>query len=225
MKLKKDYCSVINIALFIITLVFGTIAIKRTNNTRDIIENIEYVDSTNTFNKIYYDTKISNLKKKNKELYDSLKTCRDQITYLVQFKYEKTYSTGKVSTKEKPKQTVKPIEVDTTSTTYEYSNSEKDTLNYRLKINSQKEPNWYSLDVTVSDKFTIVNKSDGEGMNMISIHGENEGNVSDVTVFKKKDKSYRLKDHIYTGPTVTAGYDMLNNNFGVMVGWSVGYKF
>ena len=81
------------------------------------------------------------------------------------------------------------------------------------------------MDVTVSDKFTIVNKSDGEGMNMISIHGENEGNVSDVTVFKKKDKSYRLKDHIYTGPTVTAGYDMLNNNFGVMVGWSVGYKF
>ena len=125
MKLKKDYCSVINIALFIITLVFGTIAIKRTNNTRDIIENIEYVDSTNTFNKIYYDTQISNLKKKNKELYDSLKTCRDQITYLVQFKYEKTYSTGKVSTKEKPKQTVKPIEVDTTSTTYEYSNSER----------------------------------------------------------------------------------------------------
>ena len=224
MKPKKSYCTTINIVLFIVTFVFGTIAIKRTNNTRDIIENIEYVDSTNTFNKIYYDTQISNLKKKNKELYDSLKTCRDQITYLVQFKYEKKYSTGKVLTKPNKKDEKKE-NADTVSTTYEYANSEKDTLNYVLKINSQKEPNWYLLDVTVSDKFTIVNKSGDDGMNLITINGENHGDISDVTVFKKKDKSYKLKDHIYTGPTVTAGYDMLNNNFGVMVGWSVGYKF
>lgn len=216
---KAFFCTLANVILFVATIVFGAIAIKRTNNTRNLIDNVEFIDSTNKFNKIYYDTTINNLKKKNAELYDSLKDCRDQITYLVQFKYEKTYSTGKVKPK---KETTIP---DTTSITYEYGNSETDTLNYRLKINSQKEPNWYSLDVTVSDKFTIVNKSGDDGMNLITIDGENHGDISDVTVFKKKDKSYRLKDHIYTGPTVTAGYDMLNNNFGVMVGWSVGYKF
>ena len=193
---KAFFCTLANVILFVATIVFGAIAIKRTNNTRNLIDNVEFIDSTNKFNKIYYDT-----------------------TYLVQFKYEKTYSTGKVKPK---KETTIP---DTTSITYEYGNSETDTLNYRLKINSQKEPNWYSLDVTVSDKFTIVNKSGDDGMNLITIDGENHGDISDVTVFKKKDKSYRLKDHIYTGPTVTAGYDMLNNNFGVMVGWSVGYKF
>ena len=63
------------------------------------LDNVEFIDSTNKFNKIYYDTTINALKKKNAELYDSLKDCRDQITYLVQFKYEKTYSTGKVKPK------------------------------------------------------------------------------------------------------------------------------
>ena len=105
--------------------------------------------------------------------------------------------------------------------TFEYSNEPNDTLLYTLTLGSEKEPSWYKLDVDVSDKFTIINKKEGD-VNITTIDPMNKGNISDVTVIKQ-DKSSFL-DNFAFGPSVTAGYDVVNNNFGIMVGVSLTYK-
>ena len=63
------------------------------------IEEIEFTDTTGTYHKVYYEKKFKELKKENRELYDSLKQYKDKIDYIVQFYHEKEYNTGQVHTK------------------------------------------------------------------------------------------------------------------------------
>ena len=101
-------------------------------------------------------------------------------------------------------------------------NEPNDTFQYKLKINSQMEPNWYSLDAKVKNKFTIVNKEEADGLNHITISdGGSVPSISDVTVFKKKEKFIK---RFSIGPSVTAGYDPINNKFGIMLGVGITYR-
>lgn len=231
MKIFKEKCILIMIALFL--AIIGTLYFARTElkESEKLVEEVEYIDSTNTYNKIYYEKEMSSLRKENKELFDSLKKYKKDIDFLVQFKYKKTYETGVVHTKKnnsrpvtvtKEEQGVNPEE-KLEAKTYEYLSEPNDTFEYRLRINSEKEPNWYSLSANVKDKFTIVNKSkDGSNINHITIGSQGSGEISDVTVFKKKEKK-KLRDRISIGPGATAGYDPINKNWGVMVGIGVSY--
>lgn len=231
MKIFKEKCILIMIALFLV--IIGTLYFARTElkESEKLVEEVEYIDSTNTYNKIYYEKEMSSLRKENKELFDSLKKYKKDIDFLVQFKYKKTYETGVVHTKKnnsrpvtvtKEEQGVNPEE-KLEAKTYEYLSEPNDTFEYRLRINSEKEPNWYSLSANVKDKFTIVNKSkDDSNINHITIGSQGSGEISDVTVFKKKEKK-KLMDRISIGPGATAGYDPINKNWGVMVGIGVSY--
>ena len=182
---------------------------------------IEYKDSVNNYNKIYYETSIKELKKKNRQLYDSLEASKYQIDYLVQFTAKQKYSTGKVIIKkEYIRDTVYQDSIKDAKT-FEYTNvNPNDTMNYKLQINSTEEPNWYSLDISTSTKYTIVNKELENGQNHITIGDEgHNADITDVTVFKKKKKSFW--DRFSVGPSVTAGYDVVNKQWGVMAGGSV----
>ena len=173
---------------------------------------------------IVYEQKLESLKKTNKELYDSLKIYKDEIDYLVQFKHSKEYVV---------QETIKPVEKVETSTDsteikvieavkeFVYENKEpNDTLTYQLKIGSAVEPNWYSIKFKVSEKFTVVNK-EINGINETTIApSTSSGVVSDVTVLKQKEK-FKVKDRIAIGPSITAGYGLINKQFDIMVGVSV----
>ena len=173
---------------------------------------------------IVYEQKLETLKKTNKELYDSLKIYKDEIDYLAQFKHTKEYVVHEV---------IKPIEKIEDSTDsvnvkveeevkeFVYESKEpNDTLNYQLRIGSTVEPNWYSIKFKVSETFTLVNK-EINGMNETTIApSTGSGVISDVTVLKQKEK-FKLKDRIAIGPSVTAGYCLINKNIDVMVGVSV----
>jgi hypothetical protein len=164
------------------------------------------------------------LKKTNKELYDSLKIYKDEIDYLAQFKHTKEYVVHEV---------IKPIEKNEESADsinvkveeeikeFVYENKEpNDTLNYQLRIGSTVEPNWYTIKFKVSETFTLVNK-EVNGINETTIApSTGSGVISNVTVLKQKDK-IKLKDRIAIGPSVTAGYCLINKNVDVMVGVSV----
>lgn len=231
MKIFKEKCVLIMIALFLV--IIGTLYFSRTElkKSEKLVEEVEYIDSTNTYNKIYYEKEISSLRKENKELFDSIKKYKKDIDFLVQFKYKKSYETGVVHTKKnnsqsvtvtKEEQGINPEE-KLEAKTYEYLSEPNDTFEYKLRINSEKEPNWYSLSANVKDKFTIVNKSkDDSNINHITIGSQGSGEISDVTVFKKKEKK-KLRDRISIGPGATAGYDPINKNWGVMVGIGVSY--
>ena len=217
----KNKCLIIVLSLLlVIAALIGYTHYKIENSYKKINE-IEFKDSLNKYNKIYYETTINELKKTNKQLYDSLDASKNMIDFLVQFNAKQEYKTGKVIIKHDT------IYEDTTKVkdakTFEYSNvNPNDTMNYKLKINSTEEPNWYSLDISTSTKYTIVNKDYGNNTNHITIDGgNNTTDITDVTVFKKKKKTFWSRFGV--GPSVTAGYDVINKNFGVMPGVSVTY--
>lgn len=217
----KNKCLIIVLSLLlVIAALIGYTHYKIENSYKKINE-IEFKDSLNKYNKIYYETTINELKKTNKQLYDSLDASKNMIDFLVQFNAKQEYKTGKVIIKHDT------IYEDTTKVkdakTFEYTNvNPNDTMNYKLKINSIEEPNWYSLDISTSTKYTIVNKDYGNNTNHITIDGgNNTTDITDVTVFKKKKKTFWSRFGV--GPSVTAGYDVINKNFGVMPGVSVTY--
>jgi hypothetical protein len=212
------------IIAILIVLIIGLVAYfnyKLQQKQRQIDE-IEYTDTTGTYHKLYYEKKFKELKKENRELYDSLKQYKDKIDYIVQFYHEKEYNTGQVTTKPNIIDSVVydtiPVTIPQIAKTYEYLNEPNDTFQYKLNVNSFTEPNWYSIQAKVKNKFTIVNKEEG-GANHITIKPENGGTITNPTVWKKKEKRNFL-DRFSFGPGVTAGYDPINKKWGVMVGAS-----
>lgn len=184
---------------------------------------IEYTDTTGTYHKYYYEQKFKELKKVNKELYDSLKKYKDKVDYIVQFYHEKEYNTGEVHTKPIVKDSViydtVPVTIPQIAKTYEYTSEPNDTFQYKLNVNSFTEPNWYSIQAKVKNKFTIINKLEND-MNHITIDPGNGGTIVNPTVWKKKEKR-SFWDRFAVGPSVTAGYDVVNKQWGIMAGASV----
>ena len=216
------------IITILIVLIVGLVAYfnYKLKEKQKKIDEIEYTDSTGTYNKLYYEAKFASLKKENRELYDSLKQYKDKIDYIVQFYHEKEYNTGQVHTKPNVIDSVVydtiPVSVPQIAKTYEYLSEPNDTFQYKLNVNSFTEPNWYSIQAKVKNKFTIVNKEEG-GMNHITIEPGNGGTITDPTVWKKKEKR-SLWDRFSFGPGVTAGYDPINKQFGVVVGASATFN-
>jgi hypothetical protein len=216
MKITKD-----TIIYFILICVIGFLSytiFKLQLKAEEELVMIEEIKNTNKENQasfVHYEQEIDNLSKLNKNLYDSLKIYKNQIDYLVQFKYEKKYDTGVIRT-----DTVKEIihNKDSVIKTYEYVNT-NDTLAYNLKIGSAEKPEWYSLDFKVSDKFTIVNKK-FDNFNKTDI--ESNGIIDDVTILKKKEKK-NLFDNISIGPSITMGYDIAKKEPEFIVGFSITY--
>jgi hypothetical protein len=221
--IKDDWYWFLIIGLTTFSFILILYAKKVDNNTRREINEVEFIDSLNNYHKIYYEGKFSELKKQNKELYDSLKGYKNQISYLVQFTHEKEYNSGVITAKPTVKDTTSfdttMLHIQKIAKTYEYVSEPNDTFQYKLNVNSYVEPNWYSLNAKVKNKFTIVNKEDGN-LNHIVINPSDNGTISNVTVFKKEEKR-KFWERISVGPTVTAGYDPINQKFGVVAGVGV----
>ena len=219
------YCFLILFAFFVV--LFGYY--KYTNYRKAKV--IEYVDSTGTYHRQYNEGDFNELKKENKELYDSLKKYKDKIDFLTQFNYDKSYNSGKVVVQTKEVQTptyVKNkdgqyVENIEEAKTYEYENEPNDSINYKLQINSTREPNWYSLNVKLHDKITIVNKDEGNGVNHLTIETDNKADISNVTTFKKKKKK-NIFNKIAIAPGVFYGYDIKSKQMGYGVGITIGYN-
>ena len=227
MKMSSPFnqkCFWLVLTLFLITCGLVWYSNKAYNETKRLVEEVEYYDSLNNYNKIFYSKTFDALKKENKQLYDSLKKQKDKIEFLIQFTHEKEYNTGKVIIKKDTvyKDKWKEMELPEAKT-FEYTSEPNDTFTYKLTINSSLEPNWYSINAKTKNKFTIVNKQDGEdGANHVTIGSGNGGQVTDVTTFHKKQKRKAL-DRISIGPSITAGYDVINKQWGLMGGVSVTY--
>jgi len=219
--MKSKKCLILVLSLLLIVLGLICFTHYKMYESRKKIEEIEYKDSLNRYNKIYYETTIKELKKTNRQLYDSLEASKDKIDYLVQFNSKQEYNTGKVIIK-KVTDTIYKDSIKVPRT-FEYTNvSPNDTMTYNLKINSPEEPNWYSLKIKTNTQYTIVNKEGENGQNHITIGG-NTGNsdISNVTVFKKDKKTFWKRFSV--GPSITAGYDLTNKQFGIMAGASITY--
>lgn len=97
MKIDKDYIIHFFLLCVIAILCYFTYELhERTENQVAQIEQIKIDnedEKTKTF--IHYEQEIEVLSKLNRQLYDSIRVYKDQIDFLVQFKYEKEYKTRK----------------------------------------------------------------------------------------------------------------------------------
>lgn len=213
--IKKNWCILATGLLVVASAILLLDAYYMIKHVNGRLDEIEYTDTAGQYNKIYYEKQFKALKKENKQLYDSLKVYKDKIDYLVQFTYTNEHSTGVVTTK--PGSNLSQEEKEKAKT-YEYQGEQGDTFSYKLTLNSFCEPNWFKIDTKVKETFTIVNKKEGD-MSHITIGAGGNGTISDVTAFKQKEKK-KLKDYVAIGPSVSAGYDPIRKDFGVLVGVS-----
>ena len=171
----------------------------------------------NKHTSIMYEQELETLKKTNKELYDSLKVYKDEIDYLLQFKYKKEYVV---------KDTI--INVDTTEINdiheFVYTNPiPNDTLNYKLTIGSKIEPNWYNIKFNITEQFTIVNKQINDINETTIAPSTSSGQITEVTALKQKEKT-KLLDNFAFGPSITMGYGLMNKQIDIVVGVSAIWK-
>lgn len=230
MEPKSERCKKLAwVAALLITLLLAAVAMyydAKISRETNIIEqkmegNIEVINK---------DKNLNDLKRENRELYDSLEMYKEKLDYAIQFSYTKKYNTDTVWIT-KTKKVYTPVEIekikeevrnDSTVMTYEYENDKNDSINYKLKIGSTAEPKWYALDMQVSDKFTIVNKKDGN-VNTTNIESGNKGEITNVTVFNKKEKT-RVMNKIAIGPSISFGYDFAHKKLAPTIGISVTYN-
>ena len=166
-----------------------------------------------TYLKIYDSQALEDLRLRNKALEDSLKAMKDadKIESVVEFKYKYVYKTDTVYVTEKDT-------VMESDSVYHFTEN-SDTVNYDLRIKAN-DLDWYNLDFSVNDNFSIVNKEDnGKVETWINT---TVGIVDDVNTWHRKDQTWR--DRITIGPSVGIGYGLFNNNVDVYVGGSVSFK-
>lgn len=166
------------------------------------------VRKENTYLKIYDSQTIIGLEMRNKLLEDSIKKLQN-VESVVEFKYVTKYVTDTVYVEkdmEQPKDSI-----------YHYENN-SDTIQYKLDIKAS-ELYWHKLDLSVNNKFAIVNREDN-GKVETTIIGSG-GQIEDVNVWHRKNKTW--KDRISIGPSIGVGYGTINGNFDVYVGGSISF--
>lgn len=210
----RSRCFYAVITLFVITLLLLWLCHSKVAESNALVDEVEFIDSTNAYNKMFYSQKFEALKHENATLYDSLRSYKNQINHLLQFTYEKEYNSGKIVISETSDSLKK-------AQTFEYTSEPTDTFQYKLRINAESEPNWYSLQARLKETFTIVNKQEGDN-NHLTVESDNKGTITDVTAFEKRQRK-TFKDRFSIGPAVTVGYDPFNKNFGMMIGVGISY--
>lgn len=186
--------------------------------------------------KQYQAEELSTLKKRNKELYDSIMAYSDkkpesalEIRYKYKYKTDTIYKT-EFKLKTVPKEVVKkvPVPGDTVFITetmavldsiwhYEKDN---DTIQTLIDIKA-KDLEWVKVDAVIHDKFTIINRTDNNGNVETTIDHSPNVEIDGVTAWHKK-KSW--KDRLFIGPTIGVGYDPVHKKVGPNVGISIGFN-
>ena len=159
------------------------------------------------------DKTLSELKKENEELYDSIRKLSDvkeaiQVKYVLKRDIDTVYMNN----------TYIP-----TDSIYHYAQN-SDTINYNLDIKG-KDVEWFKLDFSIQDSLMLVTRS-ANGQNETTISHTTNTSIKDVTVFVPKKKfSQKVKENVYFGVGVGAGYGFFNKKPDIYIGINAGIKF
>ena len=153
------------------------------------------------------------LKRENEELYDSIRKLSDvkeaiQVKYVLKRDIDTVYMNN----------TYIP-----TDSIYHYAQN-SDTINYNLDIKG-KDVEWFKLDFSIQDSLMLVTRS-ANGQNETTISHTTNTSIKDVTVFvPKKTFSQKVKENVYFGVGVGAGYGFFNKKPDIYIGINAGIKF
>ena len=153
------------------------------------------------------------LKRENEELYDSIRKLSNvkeaiQVKYVLKRDIDTVYINN----------TYIPID-----SIYHYAQN-SDTINYNLDIKG-KDVEWFKLDFSIQDSLMLVTRS-ANGQNETTINHTTNTSIKDVTVFVPKKKfSQKVKENVYFGVGVGAGYGFFNKKPDIYIGINAGIKF
>lgn len=153
------------------------------------------------------------LKRENEELYDSIRKLSNvkeaiQVKYVLKRDIDTVYINN----------TYIPID-----SIYHYAQN-SDTINYNLDIKG-KDVEWFKLDFSIQDSLMLVTRS-ANGQNETTISHTTNTLIKDVTVFVPKKKfSQKVKENVYFGVGVGAGYGFFNKKPDIYIGINAGIKF
>lgn len=159
------------------------------------------------------DKTLGDLKKENKELYDSIRKLTDvkeaiQVKYVIERDIDTVYIDN----------TYIPLD-----SIYHYAQN-SDTINYNLDIKG-KDVEWFKLDFSIQDSLMLVTRS-VNGQNETTISHTTNTSIEDVTVFVPKKKfSQKVKENTYFGVGVGAGYGVFNKKPDIYIGINAVIKF
>ena len=164
----------------------------------------------NTYIKIYESKKISELEKKNKALYDSLMKKSDkEPESAIEIRYKYKYKTD----------TIKVTEfVVGNDSIYHYSH-DNDTVKTNIDIKA-KDLDWCKVNAQINEKFTIINRTDGNENETTINHSPNV-EITDVDAWHRKRT---FKDRFNVSIGVGVGYGVIHKQADVFAGVTVGVK-
>lgn len=180
---------------------------------KSVVSDANYKKTDTQYVNILSDKTLNELKKTNEELYDSIKKLNNvkeaiQIKYVTQYNSDTVY----VGKYHQAKDSI-----------YHYSQN-NDTINYNLDINGNNVK-WFKLDFSIQDNLMIVTRSKN-GQNETTISHSEYTDINDVTVYvPKKNFGQKLKEKLYFGVGVGAGYGLFNKKPDIYIGINAGIKF
>lgn len=178
----------------------------------NLVNNEEY-SKDNTYVRIYESQKIEKLKKENEQLYDSIKTLKN-VESAIEVKYKYKYKTDTVFV-EKSLANLQPKD-----SIYDF-HSDNDTVNYELKVKAN-DLQWYTMNFTINDKFTIVNQNENN-LNKTTINHSDNVTIDGTTIYHKQDNSNKWYNRFAVGPTIGVGVNQ-KGQFGTYLGVGVTFN-
>ena len=209
-KSQINWKKIIDIVQWVlIVLLIGVACFLYFGKKQHVDEKIQQTEES--YVKIYESQKMAALEKENKQLYDSIKNLQNVESVVeIKYIYKTTTDTITVEKFTQKEDSVWTVEVD------------NDTVKTNIEIKAN-ELKWCNVSTEINDKFTLITQSD-EDTNEVITEVKHSPNVDiqETTMWHKKKK---WTDNFHHGPSVTAGYDVINKRFGMVVGYSIIYEF
>lgn len=207
--MKRFNSSSILIALLILFNIGTFLFFNRKLSNSAVETSISQIDG-NKAKVLHQDKSLSELKKENRNLYDSIKNVKSNLESATEIRYKYKYVTDTIfvdNTK---------IHQDSVYTFEENKNNIKTEV--EVKASDVK---WVRVKSEIVDTLQIYNLKYGKN-NVTNITSSNNNlEIQQVTSFKRKTK---FMDRFVIGPTVSVGFSPITKSFDTHIGVGITYK-
>ena len=194
--------------IFLLMVCITDSIFKKSDN--DFVKDTEY-QKEQTYVKIYESQTIENLRKENRELYDSIRRLND-VESAIEIRYKYMYVTD----------TITKIEFvyNANDSIYHYHN-DNDTIACDIDVKASNLE-WIQNRFIINDRFIIINR-EKDGMNQTFInHGENT-TVEAVDTWHRIEDKQKWYKNFHLGIQAGFGYGVFNRKPDIFIGVGVSY--
>lgn len=185
---------------------FVTICIVNKKTNEKLIDAQEII-TEDKYMKIYNSERLSELKKENQALYDSVRNLRNAES-AIEVRYKYIYKTD----------TIRVVEFEHLKDSVYVYKKIGDTVSTYVTIKA-KDLSWCKIEAEVNSKFQVITQEQN-GQVITTINHDTSLVITGVDTWHAKSKWY---DGFFVGPSVGVGYGPINNKFDVFFGLSIGY--